>query len=629
MLQFIREKTAGVVVKILFLFLVLSFAVWGIGDYRFLQKGETPAVTVSGEAVPNETIRLEFQRDLDRLRRSIGEIDRDMLRQFGVATQTAERIANQRALDRVAADLALVVSDSVVRRRIQEDPNFQTNGAFDAMSFRRLLQENGFNEARYVDLMRGDAARATLIEAVTLGVTAPTAIADRLFRHREERRRGTALFITAASMPDPGEPEMAALRAVYEANAIRFTDPEWRGGAVVRIGIEEVRDAIAIDDDVLRGEFERRRRDFATPERRSVELIRFEDAAAASTAVERIAAGTDFLAVAVEAGQSIEQVQAFGTVTLRDLPAELAGPVFALARDAPSAPIATPLGVFVARVTAIEAGSEPDFASLRAQLAEEQVLREAAEIAYRTATRVEEALNEGRPLAEAAAAAGVPVRAIEAMDASGRDRSGAPVPSLAGAPEALRAFAEAAPGRDSPLIESRNGAYFFLRVDNVTPSQLRAFDAVRDEVAVLWRAEQRDNAARSLAESLAKESGAARSLAELGTPHGLQPQPLPAMRRDGRSDSPQQRPPAALAARLFQLAPGNVGVASLGDAYAVVQLDAILPADPGAATAAVKQLSDGLGESIAGDLGRQYVDALRARLNVVIDPSAVDKLYSN
>ena len=48
MLQTIRDKTAGVVVKVLFFLLVLSFAVWGIGDYRFLQRGETPAIAIAG-----------------------------------------------------------------------------------------------------------------------------------------------------------------------------------------------------------------------------------------------------------------------------------------------------------------------------------------------------------------------------------------------------------------------------------------------------------------------------------------------------------------------------------------------------------------------------------------------------
>jgi hypothetical protein len=131
MLQFIRDKSAGVVVKVLFLLLVVSFALWGVGDYQFMRRDQSPALSIAGEVVPTEQLRLEFQRDLDRLRRSVGDIDPDVLRQFGLATQTVERVANQSALDRAAQGLSLIVSDAVVRRRIQEDPNFLINGAFD------------------------------------------------------------------------------------------------------------------------------------------------------------------------------------------------------------------------------------------------------------------------------------------------------------------------------------------------------------------------------------------------------------------------------------------------------------------------------------------------------------------
>ena len=52
MLQTIREKTTGTVVKVLFGLLVLSFALWGIGDYAFLRTTADGAATpaLEGEA---------------------------------------------------------------------------------------------------------------------------------------------------------------------------------------------------------------------------------------------------------------------------------------------------------------------------------------------------------------------------------------------------------------------------------------------------------------------------------------------------------------------------------------------------------------------------------------------------
>jgi peptidyl-prolyl cis-trans isomerase D len=629
MLQIIRDKTAGVVVKVLFLFLVLSFAVWGIGDYRFLQRGDTPAIAIGGDPVPAEVLRLEFQRDLDRLRRSVGDIDRDVLKQFGLATQTAERIANQWTLDRAAQRLSLIVSDEVVRQRIQDDPNFRLNGIFDAMSFRRLLQDNGFTEQRYVDLVRGDAARAALVEAVSLGSLAPAALADAVFRHREEKRRGRIVHVPASAVPDPGVPDEAALKSVYDANAERFTDPELRGGVAVRIGFEEVRAAIPIDEAQLRAEFESRKREFSAPERRELEMIRFDDRSAAAAARERLVAGADFLAVAAEVGQSAEQVRAFGRVTASSLPSELSRPVFTLAEGAASEPIETPLGVFVARVTAIEPGSEPDFESLRARLADDYARRMATETAYRIATRVEEGVNEGKPLQEAAAAAGIPVVPVEAVDPAGRDRVGRPVAIFAGAPEALRAFLEAPVGRDSGLIETRAGAYFFLRADTVAPSQRRPLDAVRDDAIALWKDEKRGAAARARAQTIADAIRGGKAIEQVAAEADSRVETTLDLRRDGRADTGAQADAPALAGRLFELKPGETGIAAVADGYHVVQLTEILPADPQAAGPVRERLADGLEQAIAGEIGQQYVRALRDRLKVVVDKEAVDRLYQN
>ena len=209
------------------------------------------------------------------------------------------------------------------------------------------------------------------------------------------------------------------------------------------------------------------------------------------------------------------------------------------------------------------------------------------------------------------------------------DRKGAPLAVFDEAPEALRAFGEAAPGRDSGLIETRAGGYFFLRVDAVTPSQKRPFAAVRDEVAAQWQRERRDAAARARAEEIAREWREGADPAALAASVGATVQPTPAMRRDGRVDNVQQRVPAPIAARLFQLKQGEVGTAALGDGYFVLKLLEIQPADPVADTANVKRLSDTLAQSIGDEIGQQYVRALRERLRVVIDPESVDRLYQN
>ena len=166
MLQTIRSKTAGVVVKVLFIVLVASFAVWGIGDYAFLRRGEEVAIRVGDAKITPEQLSIEYRREVDRLRRSFGQFDLEMAKQIGLINQVIERMVRDTLFEKEAARLGVVVSDDVVRARIAANPAFHgLGGGFDRNMFQRVLYENGYNEGQYVQLLRQELARAAVIES--------------------------------------------------------------------------------------------------------------------------------------------------------------------------------------------------------------------------------------------------------------------------------------------------------------------------------------------------------------------------------------------------------------------------------------------------------------------------------
>ena len=91
MLQAMRSKAAGIVVKFLFSILVLAFAVWGIGDYSFLRKSDPTAVEIGNVKVPASQLDQQYRTELDRLRRTLGQIDPETARQFGLMDQVIQR----------------------------------------------------------------------------------------------------------------------------------------------------------------------------------------------------------------------------------------------------------------------------------------------------------------------------------------------------------------------------------------------------------------------------------------------------------------------------------------------------------------------------------------------------------
>jgi peptidyl-prolyl cis-trans isomerase D len=624
MLQTIREKTTGMVVKVLFAILVVSFAAWGIGDYAFLRTTDDTAITVGETKVPLQQLEQEYRQARDRLRRAFGgEVDDSLLRQFGVLDQTVERATTQAALDEEARRLGLVVSDALVRTRIANDPLFRNPaGQFDRFQFQRLLYENGFSEARFVELVRADVRRQALLDAFEIGAVVPAALIDRVYRHRNERRSGERVFVTAASFPDVGEPNDAQVVEIYDANVERFTAPEYRAVSVVRVGLEEVLATLELDAKTIEDEFAARRAEFDVPERRELKQMLFATEDEARAALAAIEGGKSFDEVAAGTpGQSPERAS-LGEVTRGETIPEIAAVAFAAEAGKSIGPVRTPFGWHVVAIVSVKPGETATLESVRARLEPDLKRRLAGERAFEIANRVEDLITRGRTLEDAATAAGANVLKIAAIDARGRNAAGEVEPAFSGAPEAVRAAFETPAGRESQLIETRTGPFFVVRPDGVTPAQRRPIADVKDEAIALWKAERREEHAAERAREIAAAVTAGEALEAAALRLNLRVEAIEPVLRTGDGG----KLPAQIAARLFALPPGGVATAPGLEGHYVIRLKEIVPADPSADAAGVEQLRVQLRRDIAGDLTAEYAQGLRQRLGTTVNRAVVERL---
>jgi len=624
MLQFIREKATGTIFKILFGLLIVSFAAWGIGDYAFLRSGSDTAITVGDRKIGIQQLETEYRQARDRLRRAFGvEIDDAMLRQFGLLDQTVDRLAGDAAIDAEATRLGLVASDALVRQRIASDPNFRgPGGQFDRFLFQRLLFDNGLSEQRYVDLVRADLLRGQLVEAVEGGVKPPETLVETLYRHRNEKRGGDRILILDNAFEDVGLPGDADLAKTYDDNAERFTAPDYRALSVVRVSAADLAGQIAVDEKSLAEEFEHRRRDFEKPEQRDLKQMLFASEAEAQAAAAAIQGGKSFDAVASETpGQSPERVSLGLVARSETLPA-IGDAAFGADAGKTVGPVRTAFGWHVIEIVRIEAGSEANFEAVRAQLEPAVRQRLAAEKAFEIANRLEDQVTRGRTLDEAAANAGAAVAKVAAIDARGRDAAGEAVALFANAPEALRAAFDTPPGRDSQLVETREGSYFLVHVDGTTPAQRRPFETVKDEVAALWKSERQAERALARAREIVAATAAGESLEAAALRFNLRIEAVPPVLRTGDAAGT----PSAVAARLFAQKPGQTSLSAAVEGQYVVRTGDIVAADPAADPAGMAALRAQLGRDLAGDLSNEYNRALRQKFGVTVDRSVVDRL---
>ncbi|MCW5731999.1 MAG: SurA N-terminal domain-containing protein [Alphaproteobacteria bacterium] len=620
MLAELRKSAGSWVVRILLGLLILSFGIWGIGDF-IRGDGGRDLAKVGSVTISTQEFDEQYRRDLQVWQQRLGiAVDNERARQLGLAENTLQTMVQRALVDQAASDLKLGVSEATLAREIRDNPLFHNaTGQFDRLIFERVLFNNGFSEQGYIQRFRQDFLRDILLSSIEGSVTrAPAPLVDTLFAYRQERRVADILLVPplpAASIPEPDD---ATLEKFHQDNAPRFTAPEYRALTFVVISPDALREEVGVSEEELQEEYDSRRESFEVPERREVQQIVYSDQAAAAEALARIRGGEDFAAVA-KATRNLEASDiALGRLTRRELPSAVAEVAFALAGGAISEPVQSPLGWHLIRVGAIEPGQRRTLAEVREELTREVALRKAADLVFRTANQIQDEIAGGGGLEAAAEKMRLKVMKIPAVDQRGLARDGLPAPGLPDLPNFLEQAFLAPQGGEPQLVETSNDAYFLLRVDDIVPSTLKPFAEIRAEVLSAWRTVTADEKALEKAREIADRLKEGGNFPALARAQGGEIRSTGAFTRGGQGA--EAGVPARIVPLLFQAKRGEAVAAPAGPgAGAVVaQLTEIRPADGTAEADARKRLADALQGAIANDIGTQYRAALESEFGVRI-----------
>ena len=627
MLEAIRKRSASFLIKILFGLLILSFAAWGIGDIFRGRAGTTNAATVGDVDIPPERLNNEYQRELRNLRIRLGTaLTAEQARALGVVHMVLGRLVEQTLFDIGASEMGITISDELVRQEIQSNPAFQgISKTFDRNLFQQVIQNNGYSEDQFAELVRDDLVRGQLAESVATGATAPKALVEALYRHRQQKRVAEVVVVTDKQMPEAAEPDEATLAKFHEESAQLFTAPEYRTLTTILLEVTELAKEIAVAEEKVREAFEQRQDQFNQPERRGLQQMVIATEDDAKRAKRMLDEGTAFALVAKEvAGQEAAALD-LGVLGRDELLSELADAAFSLGEGAYSDPVRSPLGWHIMRVTAIEAARRQTIDEVGDALKAEIARDLAIDSMFNLANQVEDALGGGATLEEAASSFNLRLVKFDAVDRSGRGRDGKPVEGLPGGRQFLTTAFETEENTESTLTEAGSDAYFVVRVDRVIAPALRPLAEVRADVLAAWRHEQRKQVAETLAKTLLEQVKGGADPSTLAAGNSLSFKTTkPFVRSPGGNsdDLPQE-----LVDALFDVAPGEAVAARGEDSSYVARLKEIQATDPGADRKGIEALRQEMRQSIRGDLLAQFAGALRQRHPVSVNDRVMEELF--
>lgn len=627
MLTALRRLASTWIAKVLFVVLIASFAVWGIGDTVRDFGRDNAVARIDGEPIEFEEAQIAVRREMQRIARQVGgQFENDPRIRRAVTEQAMQQLVLDRLLRAEAERLQIAVPDSAVRDFVFLIEGFRgLDGQFSRLAFENFLRSNDMSEQGFLELVRTDLARQQVALAVRSGAAAPAPLARPLLQWLQEQRRATVVSLPLVTAPEPPPPEETQLRRYHENNPEQFSSPEYRDATVAVLSADRISREVEVTDAELAAAYEQRRDQYDTPEMRSLTQVLVQDEATAREISAAWAAGADLPAITAQAEAADGQVVELGRLDRAGLPLpELAEAAFAQPEGGVTQPVRSDFGWHVLKIETVEPGTTSTLAEVADRLRQDLQQEKAADLAFDRANRVEDALAGGATLAEVAQRFNLGFAEVR-VDAVGRgpDAQPADLPVIepARAP-LLRAIFTTEPGAAPRLAETEAG-FVAVNVREILPPALRPFETVQAEVLQAFQAEARRRLQEERAAGLLAATRDGKPLAEAAAEAGFGSREVGAIGRTRQQGAPV---PPELLTPLFGLKPNEATMVQTPEGFTVAQVLEVTPADPDADPALLGRVRTEVEQAMAQDLEAQFMAALRAKADVRINPRLVDNL---
>ena len=603
--------------------LVISFAIWGIGDI-FRGFGLNSAVKIGGTEISTEQLRQFYNDRLQQIGRQLGKpITPDQARARGFDRQILGQLVAETSLDEKARALHLGVSNAEVAQRITNDPNFRgLNGKFDRTRFEQLIRDAGFTETRYVEEQRRIMLRRQIALSIGGEIHVPQSLTAAINQFQNEKRAIAYLTLDAAQAGDIPAPTPEVLKKYFDERKVLFRAPEYRKITVLAMSAADLAKPDAVTDADVKNYFEQRKASYGTPERRELHQIVFPNEQDAAAARDKIAKGASFADIVKERGLKDSDIDVGLVTKAQVIDPIVADAAFALKSGEISEPVKGRFGTVLVQVGKIEPGSQKTLE----QVAPE-IRREIAESRARTEIgnlrdKFEDERAAGSTLAEAAKKLGLKSRTFEAVDGSGRGPDGNPIPDLPMTPDVVAAAFSSDVGVDNDPLQLPNGGYLWYDVSGITPAHDRTLDEVKDKVAARWRDDEVAKRLKTKTDEMLDKLKAGAKLEQLATEAGLKVVTATDLQRG----KPGGFAPAKLVEAAFKT-PKDVPASAADDQGTtrfVFEVTAVN--EPPLNPLAGKQLTDVLQSSYSDDMVGAYVTQLETDLGVSFNQQAVNQV---
>lgn len=155
MLSALRErKNNPIIVFLLAAIIIVFIAFFGPAMRGCGGAGGMYAARVNGRQISDADYTQRYRQTFQGYQRQWPEFNREQAEKMNLRKRVLDQMISTRLLSEKARSKGMAVDDDALRQAILDNPNFQTDGAFDSELYERILNSNGLTVGSYEGTLR-------------------------------------------------------------------------------------------------------------------------------------------------------------------------------------------------------------------------------------------------------------------------------------------------------------------------------------------------------------------------------------------------------------------------------------------------------------------------------------------
>lgn len=388
MLIEIRDKASSWVAYIIIGLLILSFSMWGIQEY-FGPGATDPAAKVNDNEISLAEFSNQFRQRRDILKSTLGaNYDQQYTDESIIKQEVIKGMVRNEVLRQEVHKAGYRISDASLIKRIEEVPQFQTDGKFNAELYDRFTQAQRYGKAELEAQLREEDKLRQFEGSVATSSFMPKADLQHFQKLADQTREFNYAILKADLANTTVSDE--DIQKHYDEYQARYQTPEQVKLAYIELKEADIADQIEVNDEDARIIYDSQPERFMTNELRKVSHILLKvstevasDGAEWTEALEKangfikqLEDGTSFEELVKQHSEdtlSAEKGGDIGFIAPGDFSStELEDALFNLKVGAYSQPIKTDQGIQIIQLTEIEAAEQEAFADVKERIMNEQ-----------------------------------------------------------------------------------------------------------------------------------------------------------------------------------------------------------------------------------------------------------------